>query len=68
VLLVVVALLVVLFVITWTARRHGESATVQPGWRPTDERFVDPSTGRRMQVFVDDQGTRHYVPDSSPGT
>jgi len=59
--LLVVALLALLFVATWTVRRHGESEHVDPAWRATEERFVDPSTGRRMRVFIDDEGGRHYV-------
>jgi hypothetical protein len=45
-------------------RRHGEADKPKPGWVPTKERFVDPSTGRVMRVWVDaDSHTRHYVPD-----
>ena len=61
--LFVIGLLVVLFLATWTVRRHGESEHVDPRWRATEERFVDPSTGRPMRVFIDDDGGRHYVPD-----
>ncbi len=45
-------------------RRHGEAAAAQPGWVPTTERFVDPTTQRVMRVWVDpeDRG-RRYVPD-----
>jgi DUF1707 SHOCT-like domain len=43
-------------------RRHGEADRPQPGWVPTKERFVDPSTGRVMRVWVDaGSHTRHYV-------
>jgi hypothetical protein len=45
-------------------RRHGESDRPQPGWLPTRERFADPSTRRVMRVWVDADGTRHYVPES----
>ena len=34
-------------------RRHGEAEQAQAGWRPTPERFVDPTTGRIMRVWVD---------------
>jgi hypothetical protein len=45
-------------------RRHGEADKPKPGWVPTKERFVDPSTGRVMRVWVDaGSHTRHYVPD-----
>jgi hypothetical protein len=59
----VIGLLAILFLATWTVRRHGESPEVDPRWRPTEERFVDPATGRRMRVFLDDEGGRHYVHD-----
>jgi Domain of unknown function (DUF1707) len=46
-------------------RRHGESDRPQPGWVPTRERFVDPSTQRVMRVWVDaGTGARHYVAES----
>ena len=62
--LVVIAVLVVLFVATWTVRRHGESTRAHRDWQATDERFQDPSTGRTMRVFIDGDGARHYVPES----
>lgn len=47
----------------WLRRRgHGESEQAQPGWRPTPERFRDPTTGRIMRVWIDPaDGARHYV-------
>jgi len=43
-------------------RRHGESERPQPGWVPTKERFLDPSTQRVMRVWVDPaRSSRHYV-------
>jgi hypothetical protein len=44
-------------------RRHGEAGAAQPGWMPTKERFLDPSTQRVMRVWLDAGGTRHYVPE-----
>ena len=51
-----------------TARRrqHGpggsEPAPPEPRFRPTDERFVDPTTGVQMRVFLDPTtGERRYV-------
>jgi uncharacterized protein DUF1707 len=48
---------------SWLRRRgHGESEAAQPGWRPTPERFRDPTTGRIMRVWIDPaDGARHYV-------
>jgi hypothetical protein len=42
--------------------RHGEGAIPEVTWRPTKERFRDPSTNRVMRVWVDVAGgQRHYV-------
>ena len=42
--------------------RHGEAHLPAVGWRPTSERFRDPSSGRLMRVWVDPATTtRHYV-------
>jgi hypothetical protein len=36
--------------------------TIEPRFRPTDELFVDPTTGHRMRVHVDPRtGERRYV-------
>jgi hypothetical protein len=43
-------------------RRHGESSLPADGWQRTDEVFVDPTTGRRMRVWLDPAGgARRYV-------
>jgi hypothetical protein len=45
-------------------RRHGESDVARPGWLPTRERFMDPTTRRIMRVWIDPaRGERHYVPE-----
>jgi hypothetical protein len=63
--LLVVAALVVLFAITWTVRRHGEAQLPAAGWQRTDEVFIDPTTNRKMRVWIDPQdGSRRYVPES----
>jgi hypothetical protein len=37
---------------------------LEPRFRPTDERFVDPTTGHRMRVYVDPRtGERRYLAD-----
>jgi hypothetical protein len=54
----------VLVAIVWSLfiRRHGESQLPAEGWQRTDEVFVDPTTNRRMRVWVDPRdGSRHYV-------
>ena len=40
----------------------GERATPEARFRPTDERFVDPTTGTPMRVYLDARtGERRYV-------
>jgi len=54
----------VVVAIVWSffLRRHGESQLPAEGWQRTDEVFVDPTTNRRMRVWVDPRdGSRHYV-------
>ena len=56
-----VAVLVAI-VMSFFVRRHAESAVPAEGWQRTDELFVDPTTNRRMRVWVDPRdGARHYV-------
>ena len=44
--------------------RYGSDPPRSPGLRPTDERFIDPTTGRRMRVWIDPaSGERSYHPD-----
>jgi hypothetical protein len=46
------------------SRRHGEADRAQPGWVPTRERFVDPTTQRVMRVWIDPgDHSRRYVPE-----
>lgn len=46
-------------------RGHGERESAQPGWRPTPERFLDPTTSRIIRVWIDPaDGTRRYVAES----
>ena len=41
----------------------GETHPPEPRFRPTEERFVDPTTGVPMQVWTDPAtGERRYVP------
>ena len=43
----------------------GEPQRPDPRFRPTDERFVDPTTGVPMRVYLDpDTGDRRYVPEA----
>jgi hypothetical protein len=46
-------------------RGHAESVQPAPGWERTTERFRDPSSGVIVRVWLDPDGARHYVPDSS---
>jgi hypothetical protein len=43
----------------------GEPARPEARFRPTDERFVDPTTGVPMRVYLDPgTGDRRYVPEA----
>ncbi len=55
----------VLVAVIWSlfVRRHGESDQPESGWVPTDEVFTDPGTDRKMRVWTDPAGDRHYVPE-----
>jgi hypothetical protein len=44
-------------------RGHGDADSPDPSWRPTNERFRDPSSNRIMRVWEDAAGNRHYVAD-----
>jgi hypothetical protein len=53
-----------LVAIVWSffLRRHGESELPAEGWQRTDEVFVDPTTNRRMRVWIDPvDSSRHYI-------
>ncbi len=66
---IVVVALVALFVVSLRLKRHGEATVPAGDWAPSDEVFVDPSTGRRMRVWVDPtDSSRHYIPEGQqPG-
>jgi hypothetical protein len=43
----------------------GETEPVEPRFRPTEEVFVDPTSGRRMRVVIDPRtGERRYVAEA----
>lgn len=43
----------------------GETEPLEPRFRPTEEVFVDPTSGRRMRVLVDPRtGERRYVAEA----
>ena len=52
-------LLVALLIERWRYRPAGSAQ--QPAWQETDERFIDPETGRAMRVFYNPStGERRY--------
>jgi hypothetical protein len=55
--------IIALFIVSMTRRRHGESEVAAPGWTATKEVFRDPTTKRLMRVWIDTAGERHYVPE-----
>jgi hypothetical protein len=62
--LIVAALFIGFAAASFFVRRHGESDAPGAGWTRTTEAFRDPSSGRLMRVWVDQAGTRHYVPEA----
>ena len=45
----------------------GEPGPLPPRFRPTEERFIDPTTGRTMRVHADPQtGERRYLAEMGP--
>jgi hypothetical protein len=59
---VIGAAVLVAIVMSFFVRRHGEAALPADGWRRTDEVSIDPTTNRRMRVWIDpSDGSRHYV-------
>ena len=46
----------------WPGRRRARNPRLQP----TDERFIDPTTGERTRVWIDQtSGEREYHPDDA---
>ena len=63
VVLVVVIAGAVIAIFGWD-RYHGGRPTGVVGARPTDEVFIDPSSGQRMRVWYDPAtGERDYRPE-----
>lgn len=59
--------LVGVVVVLYERRRYGsdQAAGTESRFRPTEEVFLDPSTGQRMRVHVDpESGDRQYLPDA----
>ena len=43
----------------------GETTSLEPRFRPTEEVFVDPTSNRRMRVYMDaNTGERRYVAEA----
>jgi hypothetical protein len=66
---VVVGIVVALF--GWDRYRGGRKGAASNGGaaQPTDERFIDPESGRRMRVWYDPAtGKREYRPDDPGAT
>jgi hypothetical protein len=49
-------------------RRYREERRPSSTWTATDEVFNDPSTQRVVRVWLDEAGTRHYVPEGERPT
>jgi membrane protein implicated in regulation of membrane protease activity len=58
---------VVLVAAIFEARRYRSRVTTTAGWQDTDEKFLDPTTGRLMRVRYNPRtGERDYV-EVGPG-
>lgn len=58
---------VVLLAALFEARRYRARVSGAAGWQDTEERFIDPTTGRLMRVRYNSRtGERDYV-ESDPG-
>lgn len=68
VILAVVIAGIVIAIFGWDRYRGGQKGAAASGAaQPTDERFIDPESGRRMRVWYDPTtGKREYRPDD-PG-
>lgn len=65
---VLAAAVVAACVASLVVRRHGEADVPAGDWRRTDEVFLDPTTGRRMRVWVDPgDGCAATCPSRRPG-
>jgi hypothetical protein len=48
----------------WSPGGEPADEPLEPRFRPTEERFVDPTTGRTMRVYLDSEtGERRYLPE-----
>jgi hypothetical protein len=56
------AVLVLVIVFEQPAYKPDEKAKPGPPWQQTDERFIDPETGKQVTVYVKPEtGERRYV-------
>jgi uncharacterized protein (TIGR03382 family) len=65
----VLVLGLLLAAILFERRRYsdGVGATAREPLSPTGERFLDPATGRPVQVWTNSRGDRHYAEEPAPG-
>lgn len=64
VVIVVVVLGILIAAFGWDRYRGRSGAGTDPSYRPTDEVFDDPQTGKRMRVWYDPaSGRRDYRPE-----
>jgi hypothetical protein len=58
---VIVGAVIVLAMLFERWRYHNRNASVDGDWQPTGERFVDPGTGKNVEVLYNPQsGERRY--------
>jgi hypothetical protein len=64
--LLIVGAVVIVSVLLEPVYGRATSRPINGGWRPTDEKFVDPESGKLLTVWFDPAtGDRRYVEDSS---
>jgi hypothetical protein len=65
-LVVVLDLIVIVMAFERQRYRGREGEAPRGHLTPTAERFIDPETGRKVQVWADAAGARHYVEEPAP--
>jgi hypothetical protein len=66
--LLIVAAVAIVSVLIEPVYGRAAARPLGPGWRPTDEKFVDPETGELVTVWFDPaSGERRYVGDDRTG-
>lgn len=60
----VAAIALLTLAVAFERARYRDRVNPDPSLRPTSERFVDPESGRQVQVWSNARGERHYVEEA----